>query len=233
MNGARQNQVHADDKGGRQLDWESTESLPPRFFDRRPEVVARQLLGCGFARQIAGTWIGGWIVETEAYLSRRDAASHSARGVKPGNASMFGRPGTLYVYPIHAKHCVNLVTESVGRGSAVLIRALEPVWGIDRMVNHRGLMVEGAPDGRSLTTGPGRLCQSLAIDRRCDGVDSVADQSWRVFSGPSVPRNGITTTPRIGISQSVELPLRFFVDGNRCVSGLARQHRRPRRDSLQ
>ncbi|MFG0266743.1 MAG: DNA-3-methyladenine glycosylase [Rhodopirellula sp. JB055] len=233
MNDARQKQVHMNGTGDQPLDGESAEALPPEFFDRRPEVVARQLLGCGFARQIEGIWVGGWIVETEAYLSRRDAASHSARGEKPGNVSMFGRPGTLYVYPIHARHCVNLVTEPAGRGSAVLIRALQPVWGIDRMVRHRGLVAGSSLDRRTLTTGPGRLCHALAIDRRCDGVDPAVEEAWRVFSGPRVPRSRVTTTPRIGISQSAELPLRFFVDGNRFVSGLARQHRRPRRDSLQ
>jgi DNA-3-methyladenine glycosylase len=233
MNDARQDQSDVNGAGNQPLHGELADALPPEFFDRRPEVVARQLLGCGFARRIQGIWVGGWIVETEAYLSCRDAASHSARGEKPGNVSMFGRPGTLYVYPIHAKHCVNLVTESVGRGSAVLIRALEPVWGLNRRVSHRGLVAENALDGRMLTTGPGRLCHALAIDRPCDGVDPAADENWRVFSGPRVPRHRVTTTPRIGISQSAELPLRFFVDGNRFVSGLARQHRRPRRDSLQ
>ncbi|EMI26004.1 DNA-3-methyladenine glycosylase [Rhodopirellula europaea] len=232
MNDAKRNLFRVDDEGDRRIDWESTQSLLPQFFDRRPAVVARQLLGCGFARRIEGVWVGGWIVETEAYLSSRDAASHSARGEKPGNASMFGRPSTLYVYPIHAKHCVNLVTESVGRGSAVLIRALQPVWGIDRMIHHRGFDPSETTDGRLLTTGPGRLCQSLAIDRSCDGVDPILDRNWRVFAGPKISSSRVTTTTRIGISQSAELPLRFFVDGNRYVSGLVRQHRRPRRDSL-
>ncbi|CAD78517.1 N-methylpurine-DNA glycosirase (MPG) [Rhodopirellula baltica SH 1] len=232
MNDAKRNQFREDDEEDRLIDWGSTQSLQSQFFDRRPAVVARQLLGCGFARRIEGVWVGGWIVETEAYLSSRDAASHSARGEKPGNASMFGRPSTLYVYPIHAKHCVNLVTESVGCGSAVLIRALQPVWGIDRMFQHRGLHRSETTDGRALTTGPGRLCQSLAIDRTCDGVDPIRDPNWCVFSGPKLPSSRVTTTPRIGISQAAELPLRFFVDGNRYVSGLVRHHRRPRRDSL-
>ncbi|MEP2308432.1 DNA-3-methyladenine glycosylase [Rhodopirellula bahusiensis] len=231
MNDAKLNQDD-EDGGDRQRDWESTGSLQSKFFDRRPAVVARQLLGCGFARRIEGVWVGGWIVDTEAYLSSRDAASHSARGEKPGNASMFGRPSTLYVYPIHAKHCVNLVTESIDRGSAVLIRALQPVWGIERMIEHRGLSSLDVSDGRMLTTGPGRLCHSLAIDRRSDRVDPIADPNWCLFVGAKVPRNRITATSRIGISQSKELPLRFFVDGNRYVSGLAGQHRRPRRDSL-
>ena len=107
--------------------------LPRSFYDRSPATVARELLGKALLRRLDGQWLGGWIVETEAYLSDGDLASHSARGRTRGNAAMFGPPGTLYVYPIHAKYCMNAVTESDGTGSAVLIRAMEPVWGIDRM----------------------------------------------------------------------------------------------------
>lgn len=205
------------------------ERLTAKFFQREPATVARELLGCGFARQVDRQWIGGWIVETEAYLADGDAASHSSRGPTPGNASMFGEPGTLYVYPIHAKHCVNLVTEPHGVGSAVLIRAIEPVWGVDVIRSHRG-----QTDDRRLTSGPGMICQALAINRTDDGIHPFMDARWRLFESPGSPMSSdqITTTTRIGISQSTELPLRFFVDGNRYVSGLARQHRRPRRETI-
>ena len=112
--------------------------LARSFYDRPTPIVARQLLGKALLRRLHDQWIGGVIVETEAYLSRDDPACHSDRGMTPSNASMFGPPGTLYVYPIHAKHCMNAVTESQGIGSAVLIRAIEPIWGIDYIKSNRG-----------------------------------------------------------------------------------------------
>ncbi|MCC9657254.1 DNA-3-methyladenine glycosylase [Rhodopirellula halodulae] len=212
---------------------EEPRQLDESFYDRSPAIVARELIGCGFARRVDGEWLGGWIVETEAYLSRRDAASHSARGMTPGNASMFGPPGTLYVYPIHAKHCVNLVTEGHGVGSAVLIRAIEPVWGVQRLMTNRRQTDFSDRTKTQLTTGPGRLCQAMQIDRRCDGKLPQKDANWQVFQKVPVAANRISKTARIGVSQSAERKLRFFLDGNRFVSGLARQHRRPRRDSIE
>ncbi|TWT74783.1 DNA-3-methyladenine glycosylase [Allorhodopirellula solitaria] len=196
------------------------------FFQRDPLLVARDLLGCTLAHRVGGVWRGGWIVETEAYLSQGDPASHSARGRTPGNASMFAEPGRLYVYPIHAKHCLNFVTESEAIGSAVLIRAVEPVWGLRQMQRVRGTV-----DDRRITSGPGMLCQAMGVQRDCDGVDALSSRQWRVMAGQDV-RERIRSSPRIGIRQAAELPLRFFVDGNRYVSGLARLHSRPRRETL-
>ena len=123
--------------------------LPLAFYERRTETVARDLLGKSLVRKVQGEHVGGIIVETEAYLSTEDPASHSARGHTPSNAAMFGRAGTLYVYPIHAKYCLNAVTESDGVGCAVLIRAIEPVWGVEAMQENRGV-----EDLRRLTRGP-------------------------------------------------------------------------------
>ncbi len=203
--------------------------LPRSFYDRSPDIVARELLGKALLRRLnddalgdgrlQGQWMGGWIVETEAYLSEGDLASHSARGKTPGNASMFGEPGTLYVYPIHAKCCMNAVTENRGTGSAVLIRAIEPVWGIDQMKRNRGL-----DDLRRLTRGPAMLCQALRVDRTLDAID-LLENNELMIAGDQTAELNITTTTRIGLSQAKELSLRFFVDGNWFVSGRARDHR--------
>jgi DNA-3-methyladenine glycosylase len=181
--------------------------------------VARELLGKALLRKTGGAWVGGLIVETEAYLPAGDLASHSARGKTPGNASMFGPPGTLYVYPIHAKHCLNAVTEEEGIGSAVLIRALEPIWGIERMQSQRGLN-----DLRRLTSGPAMLCQALRVDRSDDGTDLVRNRGIRIATLLEPAPIEIHCSPRIGISKAVDHPCRFFIRHNRYVSGRLRDH---------
>src|SRR5687768_17100174 len=125
--------------------------LPRAFYARHPAVVARELIGKRLVRQTAEGLCGGRIVEAEAYLSSRDPACHASRGMTRRNAAMFGPPGHAYVYMIHAKWCFNTVTEDVGLGSAVLIRALEPLEGIELMHARRG--VENIFD---LTRGPAR-----------------------------------------------------------------------------
>jgi DNA-3-methyladenine glycosylase len=194
--------------------------LPRTFYDRPTELVARDLLGQALVRRLAGKLLGGLIVETEAYLSQGDMASHSSRGKTPGNAAMFGDPGTLYVYPIHAKYCMNAVTESAGIGSAVLIRAIEPLWGIEQMQTHRAIN-----EPRRLTRGPAMLCQSLAIDRRLDQTDLVDSTEVFIAEGTMQP-DLITSTARIGVTRSKRRRLRFFVDGNWYVSGRVGDHQR-------
>ncbi|TWT95714.1 DNA-3-methyladenine glycosylase [Neorhodopirellula pilleata] len=208
------------------LDWKK---LTERFFERGPEIVARELLGCRIVRRIRNdrrsVWVGGIIVETEAYLGEDDPASHSARGRvtttgKPmRHASMFGPPGRFYVYAIHAKHCLNWVTQGEGVGSAVLIRAMQPVWSIDVMKRYRSVQ-----DERRLTSGPGMICQSLDIDRRFDGLDALSSPDWRTEAPSDPPKFEIKATPRVGITRGETLPLRFFVSGNRFVSGPLKQH---------
>ena len=193
--------------------------LPRGFYDRSTEIVAQELLGKALLRKYGNHWMGGWIVETEAYLSSDDPSSHSHRGPTQSNASMFEHAGTLYVYPIHAKYCLNAVTEQKGKGSAVLIRAIEPVWGIERMIARRGLS-----DRRRLTRGPAMLCQALDVDRGLDGADLVSGSEITITGGQSSPV--MTSSCRIGISRAQDLPLRFFIDGNWFVSGRSSDHRR-------
>jgi DNA-3-methyladenine glycosylase len=193
--------------------------LPRAFYDRDPATVARELLGKALLRRSDGQWLGGLIVETEAYLSSGDLASHSARGKKRSNAAMFGPPGTLYVYPIHAKYCMNAVTQAEGIGSAVLIRAIEPVWGTPQMQANRE-----TDDLRRTTRGPAMLCQALRVDRDFDAVDLLASDEITIASVRSEPPR-IVASKRIGISSSADLMLRFFADGNWFVSGRVSDHR--------
>lgn len=193
--------------------------LPRSFYDRPTIQVARELLGKALLRRTGGAWVGGMIVETEAYLPADDPASHSARGKTPSNASMFGPPGTLYVYPIHAKHCLNAVTEKEGVGAAVLVRALEPIWGIELMQSHRGV-----DDLRRLTRGPAMLCQALRVDRSDDAADLIRDRGIRIAALSDPAPIEIRCSSRIGISKAVDHPCRFFAGHNRYVSGRRSDH---------
>jgi DNA-3-methyladenine glycosylase len=191
-------------------------TLPVSFFDRPAEKVARDLLGTIVLSNVGGERTAGVIVETEAYLGYDDPASHGYRHRRnERNAALFGPPGSWYVYLSYGMHwCANLVCEAEGRASAVLLRALEPVEGIDTMRQRRG----GIAD-HLLCAGPGRLCQALGITRDLDGAEmrrsavTVAPPT----AGPVLP--GIASTPRIGISKAADWPLRFIVTGSRFVSG--------------
>jgi len=177
--------------------------------------LAPRLLGCLIARQDAGGIRPGdlrlgRIVETEAYLPD-DPASHSFKGLKPRCRSMFGRAGLAYVYKIYGiHHCLNVVTGPEGRGEAVLIRALEPLDGLPLMQEARGTE-------KSLTNGPGRLCQALSIDGSFDGEDLLLSDRLFIMRGDP-PRERIVASPRIGITQAADLPWRFTLEGNPHVS---------------
>lgn len=186
------------------------------FFNRDPSIVAAELIGHGIVRRIEETLVGGVIVETEAYLSAGDLASHSRNGSTRRCQSMFGDPGTLYVYSIHAKYCMNVVTQKRGVGSAVLIRAIEPVWGIERMQQLRG-----HGELYRLTRGPAMLCQSLGITTADDGIDLITSDNLWIVRLPS-RQVEIGSSTRIGISAGDDLPLRFYERANRFVSGTAK-----------
>lgn len=179
--------------------------LEPAFFDRCAVEVAPDLLG----HVLACSGVGGAVVETEAY-ERDDPASHSYRGPTARNGSMFGPPGTVYVYRSYGIHwCFNIVCRP---GSAVLVRALQPRTGIEMMRQRRG----DVPD-RLLCAGPGRLCQALGIDRRHDG-SSILDGPCRLEREEADRPDQIAVSQRIGISKATDLPWRFGLPGSGFVS---------------
>jgi DNA-3-methyladenine glycosylase len=195
------------------------------FYDRAVISVARALLGKRLLRQTSEGLTAGRIVETEAYLAADDPACHAFRGPTKRNASMFGPPGHAYVYAIHSRWCLNIVTESKGVPSAVLVRAIEPETGLELMRARRTARARNLagdtplhplPD-RDLARGPGRLCEALAIDRRLDGWDLVLARELWVEDAPA-PADEVMTSTRIGVTTGHELPLRFYLAGSRFVS---------------
>ena len=200
------------------------------FFAGPPDAVARALLGCVLLRRWEGELLAGRIVETEAYFGEGDPAAHAFAGRTARNAVLWGEPGHAYVYFIYGMHaCLNVSCEPVGQAGCVLIRALEPLLGLGTMARLRGLDAGVAP--RLLTSGPGRLCQALAITReRTNGADLLdpAGDVW-IAAGDTLPCE-VAVTPRIGIRKAVERPLRFCLRGHDCVSGPG--HRAKRQSKL-
>ena len=188
------------------------------FFARDTLVVARKLLGQRLVHRVDGERLSGRIVETEAYVGEADEASHASCGPTARNAAMYGPPGHAYVYLIYGiHHCLNTVTVREGFPAAVLIRALEPLEGLDRMRALRG----GRPD-RELTDGPGKLCQALEIDLDLNGADlCVSDADLFLEAGERVDDDAIRAGPRIGVrgdETALTAPWRFYVAENPYVS---------------
>jgi DNA-3-methyladenine glycosylase len=173
------------------------------LFDKSAVEVARHLIGAG----LTFNGVGGIIVETEAY-EREDPASHSFRGPTDRNRSMFGPSGHVYVYRSYGIHwCLNIVCRP---GSAVLIRAMEPRWGLEDMQERRGSSAL-----RLLCAGPGRVCQALAVSKAQDGLP-LAEPPFHL-SFPERPAE-VVAGPRIGITKASELPWRFGLEGSPFVS---------------
>ncbi|HLU25637.1 MAG TPA: DNA-3-methyladenine glycosylase [Longimicrobiales bacterium] len=205
------------------------EPLPAGFYDRPAEVVARELLGAILVSVVDGELTTGRIVETEAYPGPHDPASHAAEriGRTARNEPMFGPPGIAYVYRIYGIHwCLNAVTGRVGYPAAVLIRAVEPLEGVEVMRRRRfgvGGRAEGrgregrARKDRELTSGPGRLAQAFAITGALDRHPLQAPPLL-ITAGTPVDPSSVATGPRIGITRAVDLPLRFYVRANPWVS---------------
>lgn len=182
--------------------------LEEGFFARPVGEVARDLVGCAFS--VDG--VGGTIVEVERY-QEDDPASHSFRGPTERTRPMFGRPGGLYVYRSYGVHwCVNLVAEGEGRGAAVLLRAIEPLWGLERMRARRGRENE-----RDLCSGPGKLTEALGIDGSLSGTSALSGGPVLV-AHPTGPRPAVVAGPRVGISKAVDKPWRYGAEGSRFVS---------------
>ena len=190
--------------------------LDRSFYVRGSVTVARELLGKLLCRQIDGVVLGGRIVEAEAYRGALDPASHAYRGRTTRNEVMFRRGGYLYVYFTYGMHfCCNVVTGREGRAEAVLIRAVEPVWGIEQMARHRGLR---ANQVRNLSSGPGRTCQAFAIGRSENGADLCGETLWIARLPEALPRLRVTATSRVGIRQGRDRRWRFLISGSPFLS---------------
>lgn len=174
--------------------------------------VAPRLLGCILERELDGATVRVRIVETEAY-DQADVASHSYRGRTPRTDVMFGPAGYLYVYFTYGMHyCCNVVVGEKGHGTAVLIRAVEPLEGEDILTQHRA-----GKRGPDLTNGPAKLCQAMAINKVLNGHD-LTRSPLKLIPMPPLSKRAVTQTTRIGISQGKDLPWRFYETGNPYVS---------------
>ncbi|MBA2657850.1 MAG: DNA-3-methyladenine glycosylase [Tatlockia sp.] len=179
--------------------------LPREFYNRETTKVARELLGCYLVHRTSNIERVGKIVEVEAYLGQHDLAAHSSKGLTKRTAIMYGPPGYAYVYLIYGiHHCLNVVTDAVGSGSAILIRALEPVANLTER-----------------TQGPGLVCRSMMIDKTLNGTDLMSDTLF--ITKPPHPKTlaEIIETPRIGVHYAKEWAhklLRFYIKGNAFVS---------------
>ena len=202
--------------------------LDRSFYARDTLVVARALLGQRLVRRLDGERIAGRIVEVEAYVGETDSACHARSGRTARNAVMYGPPGHGYIYLIYGMHhCFNVVTEPEGCPAAVLVRALEPLEGVEVMRAHR----KGRRD-LELTNGPAKLCYALSIDRGLNGADLVGGNDlWIERDGPigaaqtatvpKVERSTIAAGPRVGVSGdelALSVEWRFWVEGNPYVS---------------
>lgn len=222
------------------------------FFEAAPEHVAPRLLGKVLVHRTRGGLMAGRIVEVEAYLGPHrqpdDPAAHAHRGPTPRNSVLFGPAGHAYIYAIYGRYfCMNISCEREGQAGCVLLRALEPVAGLEQMARNRGLgaklaaLVRGNDDlppfsqrtregwgnpkiepaaERKLTSGPGRLCQALGLTRAAhNGLDLLDPRSPLQVRDDGTRIERVLVTRRIGIRNAVELPLRFAIPENACVSG--------------
>jgi DNA-3-methyladenine glycosylase len=185
--------------------------LPREFYSRNTVSVARQLLGKTLVHRTKEGVLKGMIVETEAYFGCKDPGSHAFGGkITPRNKIMYQKPGTIYVYFTYGNHwMLNFVTEKEDVPGAVLIRALEPLEGLELMKKWRGT------DVSNLTNGPGKLTQAMGIDKIYNGKDATVGS---LFIEESKVKFNIVTTTRIGLSRGEDLPMRFYIRDNEFIS---------------
>jgi DNA-3-methyladenine glycosylase len=194
--------------------------LPLQFYKRDLHLIAKQLLGKYLVRKTRRAIIAGKIVEAEAYDGSIDEASHSYRGKTKRNQVMFEGGGKLYVYFTYGMHfCANVVTGNVNDGKAILIRAVEPIEGIDKMIiNRYGKKVISEIELMNLCNGPAKVCRAFNINRDDNGTDLTGGDIFIADSKKSETIS-ITSSRRIGIKKSVDLPWRYYITDNKFVSG--------------
>lgn len=186
--------------------------LPREFYERDPEIVARELLGKRLVRKLCGRLLEGMIVETEAYYGLNDPASRAYEGIKDYNKPMWKEPGQVFIYNVHKYWMFNIVTHESNQVGAVLIRALEPTKGIETMKKNRS--VRKVFD---LANGPGKLTIALEIGRRLNGTPVTSIESEIVIADNAMELE-IGSSHRIGVKKDLERKLRFYVKESRFVS---------------
>lgn len=195
------------------------EKLPPDFYMHETVHVARALLGCVLWRRAGRELLAARLVEVEAYLGANDMASHARRGLRSErNEAMYLQGGHAYVYLSYGMHwCMNVVTQEAGTAEAVLLRAAEPLRGLESMWSRR----PKAKKERDLMSGPGKLCAALMIDRELNGEPLDGNRLFLTARDIEVRDEDIAVSPRIGVEGAPEAahwPLRFFLRGNPNVS---------------
>ena len=199
-------------------------SLQRGFYERPTLTVAKELRGKNLVRYLDGTKLIGRIVEVEAYIGEDDPACHARFGLTQRNSVMYGAGGFSYIYFVYGMYDMfNIVTEREGFPAAVLVRALEPLEGIDTMQRLRGVN-----DVRNLTNGPGKLCRAFGLDTSLSGVDltkhagqAPTELDLLYVSDGDCPKFEIESSSRIGIKEGTGRKWRFFIAGNPYVSGIA------------
>ena len=195
----------------------SSKKLSRSFYLRPTLTVAKELLGKYLIRKIGTQTLAAKIVEVEAYLGNNDPASHAYRGRTERNAVMFRKGGHLYVYFTYGMHfCANIVTEDEGKGRAVLIRAVEPLEGIDVMIKNRELKPTGNGISNA-TNGPAKFCEALNLKREQNGTDLLGREIY-LTQGNSIPESQVVSATRIGIKNGTEKKWRFYIRNNSFVS---------------
>ena len=197
----------------------SAKKLKKSFYRRELLDVAHSLLGKILVKASGNKILAGKIVEVEAYHGDIDEAAHSYGGITKRNEIMFEAGGYLYVYFTYgAYHCCNVVTGKKGQGTAVLIRAVEPITGINKMIRNRfGRKIKNDKEIFNLTSGPGKVCQAFNFDRNQSGTDLTGKEIF-ILDGEIIKSKDIGLSKRIGITRSVDLPWRFFIKDNPYLS---------------
>ncbi len=193
--------------------------LDKSFYCRNLLTVAKELLGKLIVKQNSKNIIEGRIVEVEAYDGEIDEAAHSYQGVTERNKIMFNEGGYLYVYLSYGVHyCCNIVTGYKNKGTAVLIRAVEPISEINVMIKNRfGRKLKNDSELFNLTSGPGKVCKALGINKNHSGLNLMSDKIY-LLNQPKIKNSEIGISKRIGISKSVNLPWRFYIKENKFLS---------------
>ncbi len=198
---------------------DESQKLTRNFYLNDTLEVAYGLLGKIFVRKIGEIYLTGKIVETEAYIGEIDESAHSFKGKTKRNSVMFDEGGHLYVYFTYGMYfCANVVTGKKDVGNAVLLRAMEPINGIEIFAQNRFEKTNlSEKEKRNLLNGPAKICMAFEINKNNNGTDLLGDEIF-ILDAPKIERSKVTVSERVGISKSKDLPWRFFISDNKFLS---------------